>query len=202
MTAKHLTNVLDERAGQSCTFNGTSQTCWTSVLAMEPHKHLTNVLDERAGRACWPWNLTNTSQTCWTSVLNRAVCLSWSNAPYTRTKGARVCATGCDAENRVESRAVCFSWSNAPCTRTKGARVCSSGTYGIGMVQCSVPKVLEYARRAVTVRRAENRVQCSSNVVGLQCGQWCRSAVSACRSAVTAGPTISGRACWWSWTWR
>merc|ERR1719506_3223399 len=40
------------------------------------------------------------------------------------------------------------------------------------MVQCSV---LEYARRAVTVRRAENRVQCSSNVVGLQCGQWCRT---------------------------
>ena len=72
------------------------------------------------------------------------------------TKGARVCATGCDcetygigAENRVENRAV--------------------------MVQCSVPKVLEYARRAVTVRRAENRVQCSSNVVGLQCGQWCRT---------------------------
>ena len=57
------------------------------------------------------------------------------------TKGARVCATGCDcetygigAENRVENRAV--------------------------MVQCSV---LEYARRAVTVRRAENRVQ------------WCRT---------------------------
>ena len=64
---------------------------------------------------------------------------------------------------------IVLSWSNAPYQR------CSSGTYGIGMVQCSVPKVLEYARRAVTVRRAENRVQCSSNVVGLQCGQWCRT---------------------------
>ena len=36
--------------------------------------------------------------------------------PMLRTKGARVCATGCDAENRVESRAVCLSWSNAPCS--------------------------------------------------------------------------------------
>ena len=52
---------------------------------------------------------------------------------------------------------IVLSWSNAPYQR------CSSGTYGIGMVQCSVPKVLEYARRAVTVRRAENRVQ------------WCRT---------------------------
>ena len=59
---------------------------------------------------------------------------------------ARRAVTVRRAENRVENRAV--------------------------MVQCSV---LEYARRAVTVRRAENRVQCSSNVVGLQCGQWCRT---------------------------
>ena len=43
------------------------------------------------------------------------------------------------------------------------------------MLRTHVPMVLEYARRAVTVRRAENRVQCSSNVVGLQCGQWCRT---------------------------
>ena len=58
-----LASLVDERAGQSCTFNGTSQTCWTSVLAMEPHKHLTNVLDERAGQSC---TFHGTSQTCWT----------------------------------------------------------------------------------------------------------------------------------------
>ena len=49
----------------------------------------------------------------------------------------------------------------------------NSGLVPVGSRWCR--SVLEYARRAVTVRRAENRVQCSSNVVGLQCGQWCRT---------------------------
>jgi hypothetical protein len=60
---------------------------------------------------------------------------------------------------RAENRAVCLSWSNAPYQR------CSSGTYGIGMVQCSVPKVLEYARRAVTVRRMALVLKIVSKIV-------------------------------------
>ena len=52
---------------------------------------------------------------------------------------------------------IVLSWSNAPYQR------CSSGTYGIGMVQCSVPKVLEYARRAVMLKIVSKVVQCVSH---------------------------------------
>ena len=71
---KHLTNVLDERAGQSCTFNG-DDGYLTNVLDERAGQsctfngddgYLTNVLDERAGQSC---TFNGTSQTCWTSVL-------------------------------------------------------------------------------------------------------------------------------------
>ena len=66
---------------------------------------------------------------------NRAVCLSWSNAPHQLDYARRAATVRRMALVLKIVSNIVLSWSNAPC---------SSGTYGIGMVQCSVPKVLEW----------------------------------------------------------